>query len=114
MTLQFSAAGFQETHHFKKELVSKSVVIREESNSSADSGKEEIKENEKSSKKSKTSGKAPIEKSLHTKDLQLSMFHALGKFLYNKRVHPKTKKVEQLPFEMMKNPDNRPTKYFKP
>jgi hypothetical protein len=29
-------------------------------------------------------------------------------------VHPKTKKIEQLPFEMMKNPDNRPAKYFKP
>ena len=45
---------------------------------------------------------------MHTKDLQLSIFHALGKFLYNKRIHPKTKKVEQLPYKMMENADKRP------
>jgi len=30
----------------------------------------------------------------HTKDLQLSIFHALGKFLYNKRINPQTKEIK--------------------
>lgn len=51
---------------------------------------------------------------MHTKDLQLSIFHALGKFLYNKRVNPKTKKIEQLPYKMMKDANCRPALYFKP
>ena len=51
---------------------------------------------------------------MHTKDLQLSIFHALGKFLYNKRVHPQTGKVEQLPYRLMENPEKRPQKYFDP
>lgn len=36
---------------------------------------------------------------MHTKDLQLSIFHALGKFLYNKRIEPKTKEIKQLPYK---------------
>ena len=42
------------------------------------------------------------------RDDSLSLFHALGKFLYNKRVNPDTKKVEQMPYEKMKNPETRP------
>ena len=112
MTLQFSAAGFQLPRHSKRAKLPKNA-IREESNSSAFSDEEEMKDSE-SAKKSKNSGLAKKEKSLHTKDLQLSIFHALGKFLYNKRVHPKTGKVEQLPYKMMVNPNTRPAKYFKP
>jgi len=46
--------------------------------------------------------------------LQISLFHALGKFLYNKRVHPKTKKKEQLPFKLMQQAENRPKLYYEP
>ena len=45
--------------------------------------------------------------------MQFSIFHALGKFLYNKRIHPKTKEVVQLPYKMMKDPNSRPPSYFK-
>ena len=37
-----------------------------------------------------------------TKDNPFTIFHALGKFLYNKRINPSTGKIEQLPYEMMK------------
>ena len=57
---------------------------------------------------------AKQEKALHTKDLQLSIFHALGKFLYNKRIHPKTKETKQLPYKMMQDSNARPALYFKP
>ena len=46
------------------------------------------------------------------KDNPFTIFHALGKFLYNKRVHPKTGKVEQLPYELMRK-SSKPQLYFK-
>jgi len=45
------------------------------------------------------------EEKTHTKDLQLSIFHALGKFLYNKRLPAKSKKPEQLSYKQMANPE---------
>ena len=50
----------------------------------------------------------------HTKDLQISIFHALGKFLYNKRIHPQTKEIKQLPYKMMQKEDKRPALYYSP
>ena len=50
----------------------------------------------------------------HTKDLQLSIFHALGKFLYNKRLPGKGKKPEQLSYKQMANPSKRPALYYRP
>jgi cell cycle checkpoint protein len=47
-----------------------------------------------------------------TKDNPFTIFHALGKFLYNKRINPSTKKVEQLPYDMMKRA-KKPELYFR-
>lgn len=47
-----------------------------------------------------------------SKDFSLSIFHALGKFLYNKRINPKTGKPEQMDPKYMKNPSKRPKLYF--
>ena len=72
---------------------------------------EEMKDATSVRVKSKSSKKAAAQ---HTKDLQLLIFHALGKFLYNKRVHPKTKEVKQLPYQMLADADRRPKLYYKP
>jgi hypothetical protein len=47
------------------------------------------------------------------KDNMFTIFHALGKFLYNKRVNSKTGEIEQMPAKIMKNPEKRPKLYFK-
>lgn len=47
-----------------------------------------------------------------TKDNPFTIFHALGKFLYNKRINPQTKKVEQLPYELMRR-ERKPELYFR-
>jgi len=100
--------------HNKRAKLSKGRgTIREESSSPFSGSEEEIKDSEILTKKGGRGNKSK-ETSLHTKDLQLSIFHALGKFLYNKRVHPKTRKVEQLPYKLMQSPTKRPDKYFKP
>ena len=86
-TLQFEACGCLSKKTSKQETGSKP--------GSASKGSKQKKENVD-----------------HTKDMQLSIFHALGKFLYNKRIHPKTKEVQQLPYKMMKDANNRPKLYF--
>ena len=45
-------------------------------------------EEEKQPSSKKNTVKKQSKGQMHTKDLQLSIFHALGKFLYNKRIHP--------------------------
>lgn len=58
-----------------------------------------------------------------SKDNPYTIFHALGKFLYNKSeslilqyysigINPKTGKIEQLPYDMMKR-DRKPELYFR-
>eukprot|EP00356_Strombidium_inclinatum_P012586 CAMPEP_0170487526 /NCGR_PEP_ID=MMETSP0208-20121228/6328_1 /TAXON_ID=197538 /ORGANISM="Strombidium inclinatum, Strain S3" /LENGTH=78 /DNA_ID=CAMNT_0010761843 /DNA_START=129 /DNA_END=365 /DNA_ORIENTATION=+ len=37
----------------------------------------------------------------NSRDNSLSIFHALGKFLYNKRIDPKTKDARQMSFKDM-------------
>lgn len=66
-----------------------------------------------SSRKSKKAAKTVETGETQGKDFQLSIFHALGKFLYNKRIDPKDPKQKvQLPYsEMRKTP--RPRLYFK-
>jgi len=44
----------------------------------------------------------------------MSLFHALGKFLYNKRINPKTKQVEHMTPKDMLNSKKRPKTYFIP
>lgn len=46
------------------------------------------------------------------KDNPYSIFHALGKFLYNKRINPSTGNVEQMPSSEMKK-EKKPKLYFK-
>ena len=124
MTLQFRAAGYQNpiSEKRKKLMVGQSpmsvnAVIPEEEESksltddaflsdiAAALSDDEFHDGKKT-KNGKTSLKKAGDKKLakkkpnegqslqHTKDLQLSIFHALGKFLYNKRINPKTKKPE--------------------
>lgn len=45
-----------------------------------------------------------------SKDFSLSIFNALGKFLYNKRI-TSSKEPEAVPFTKMKSPTKRPVFY---
>ena len=47
-----------------------------------------------------------------SKDFSLSIFNALGKFLYNKRITG-AKKPEAAPYSKMKSPTKRPVFYEK-
>mmetsp|Transcript_5345 Transcript_5345/g.4927 ORF Transcript_5345/g.4927 Transcript_5345/m.4927 type:complete len:199 (+) Transcript_5345:819-1415(+) len=47
------------------------------------------------------------------KDNMFTIFHALGKFLYNKRVNSSTGEVEQMKAKQLKNPEKRPPLYFR-
>lgn len=47
---------------------------------------------------------------INGRDQSISMFHAFGRFLYNKRIHPKYKRPEQLPYDIMKK---NPKYYYK-
>ena len=47
----------------------------------------------------------------------MSIFHALGKFLYNKRIPPGTNgkgEPKQMSYKEMKDPVKRPKKYYNP
>ena len=121
MTLQFSAAGSKNARH-QKSMKKAPNQIDEASSSdemsylAAALSAEEFKDVTPKKPKASTLKKAKTKEGYetHTKDLQLSIFHALGKFLYNKRINPQTKEIKQLPYKMMKDPNKRPKLYFRP
>jgi len=121
MTLQFSAAGSKNARHQKNmkrapNQIEEASSSDEMSHLAACLSDEEFKDatpkKPKASQQKKPAAKEGYE--THTKDLQLSIFHALGKFLYNKRINPQTKEIKQLPYKMMKDADKRPKLYFRP
>ncbi|CDW87611.1 cell cycle checkpoint protein rad17-like [Stylonychia lemnae] len=107
-TLQFKAAGKRKSEFMDRSKNSKQPKSNNRRNKVIT--EEDMQEEEKAVMSQKTTS-AKEQKESFAKDNPYSIFHGLGKFLYNKRINPETQKIEQLsPSKMMRK--NKPKLYF--